>query len=141
MERRLPRPARTALPAALLAVGLAVGLAAGVAACAGPSTRASVPDFCAAMPDWWVTQERTLADGAEAARGLGATGTPSGTPARHREAFEAVVAWGADDEPELNVTATVSDDVRDEIRDFDAWAQVTCATGEVAEEGASVLGG
>ncbi len=123
------------MPALLLAAGLAAALTA----CTGPSTNASVPAFCDAMTDWWISQEQTLADGATAAQGLGSTGTPSGTPERHRLAFEQIVAWGADDEPEIAISAAVPDDVRDEIRAFDDWAQVTCATGEVAEEGASMI--
>lgn len=131
-------PRRTARTV-LLTAALAAAAAGGLAACTGPSTDASVSSFCDAMTDWWISQEQTLADGAVAAQGLGSVGTPRGTPERHRIAFEQIVAWGTDDEPDRYVTASVSDDVRDEIRDFDDWAQVTCSTGEVAEEGASFL--
>lgn len=119
-------------------------LAAGLAGCSSaPPTTASVDDFCGAMSRWWKVVESTdLEAGAAAIDRLRDVGTPAGAP-REAQRHVATLSYWLDEagpEPSNGPWVDLSVEEREDYVTFDAWAQTTCASGEVAAWGASPLG-
>jgi hypothetical protein len=113
---------------------LAPVLLIGLSACTGPSTNASIPEFCDAMQLYWVSAESIdMADHIAAAEALRDSGTPSGAPRQAVDSVAALAAWVEGDPEDASYFHEMSREQRSDLIDLDRWGQLTCASGEIAD--------